>query len=397
MMFYSPRMKRSIRKAIPGPRSAPRLRPREKVIAHLMAEIERPGARAGARLPTVRDLVARVGVSTTTVQAAFRQLNREGRIRSKVGSGTFLVSTASHEPSRLSLGLNLSADYLQNSASGDPWQQSIYTGVLQQVLALHKEVRMVSLLPKPSHGASKLRRATHFSPPLDGVILFPTSDPREDARWHAHFEKQDCPVVSLNPPSLVTTANFVMPNYFESGERIGQAFRKSGRRNILFLHHHSYGLSVSDRLRLGGLLAGLSPGTGCEILCGYPPSATQAPLHDRLKQFLLKASTKNDAIYCTGDWLAVETFLILRELGRKVPEAVSVIGGTGIQLGLTRCPNLTRLAQPLQQMGRELFSMLIHRIRAKGASLPGRILPTPFLGGATTLPSENALLGLSSR
>ena len=46
----------------------------------------------------------------------------------------------------------------------------------------------------------------------------------------------------------------------------------------------------------------------------------------------------------------------------------------------------------MELLGREALAMLLERIELKGTSLPGRFVPTPFMGGSTTRPEENALL-----
>ncbi|MBI4023592.1 MAG: substrate-binding domain-containing protein, partial [Verrucomicrobia bacterium] len=78
----------------------------------------------------------------------------------------------------------------------------------------------------------------------------------------------------------------------------------------------------------------------------------------------------------------------------RVPEDVGVVGGTGLDLSETACPMLTRVRQPLEEMGEALARMLSERIRRKAESLPGVILPTRFIGGVTTLPVENEELGI---
>src|SRR4051812_44110775 len=51
----------------------------------------------GERLPSERDLAAALGVSRTTVVAAYRELEARGLVRGHVGRGTFVC--ASDEPS----------------------------------------------------------------------------------------------------------------------------------------------------------------------------------------------------------------------------------------------------------------------------------------------------------
>ena len=50
-------------------------------------------ATPGARLPTVRDLMVRFGVSQLIVQRAFQTLRSEGLMQSHVGRGTFVAGS----------------------------------------------------------------------------------------------------------------------------------------------------------------------------------------------------------------------------------------------------------------------------------------------------------------
>src|SRR3989475_5529748 len=49
-------------------------------------------ANAGDRLPTIRDLMRRFGVSQAVVQRAFEKLRAQGSIASQVGRGTYFIS-----------------------------------------------------------------------------------------------------------------------------------------------------------------------------------------------------------------------------------------------------------------------------------------------------------------
>lgn len=52
------------------------------------------GARAGDRLPTIRELMLRFGASQMVVQRAFQQLKARGLIASQVGRGTYFLADA---------------------------------------------------------------------------------------------------------------------------------------------------------------------------------------------------------------------------------------------------------------------------------------------------------------
>lgn len=56
----------------------------------ILADCERGGLQAGARLPTERQLAAQLGVSRTAVRHALGLLEAQGRVSREVGRGTFL-------------------------------------------------------------------------------------------------------------------------------------------------------------------------------------------------------------------------------------------------------------------------------------------------------------------
>lgn len=56
----------------------------------IIGDIERGVLRAGARLPTHRDLARRLGVSVQTVGISYKEVERRGYLRSEVGRGTFV-------------------------------------------------------------------------------------------------------------------------------------------------------------------------------------------------------------------------------------------------------------------------------------------------------------------
>ena len=65
--------------------------------------------REGDRLPTVKDVVARVAINPNTVLKAYRELEYEGLVASRPGVGTFVTRTLAdeslpaHEPLRAEL------------------------------------------------------------------------------------------------------------------------------------------------------------------------------------------------------------------------------------------------------------------------------------------------------
>src|ERR1051325_3669559 len=100
---------RTVTKALTTRVPQPDLRPRERVLHYLTGEFDRPDLKVGSRLPTVRKLAAQLDVSVPTVHSVFQQLAKEGRIRTAVGNGTFLVTAKDSSSDTLKIALNVVA------------------------------------------------------------------------------------------------------------------------------------------------------------------------------------------------------------------------------------------------------------------------------------------------
>jgi DNA-binding transcriptional regulator YhcF (GntR family) len=77
----------------------------QQISEHLKARISDGRLPAGARLPTVRQLAADLGVTRLTIQNAYTELQSAGWIESTVGRGTYV----SHEVNGHSFGRGIVA------------------------------------------------------------------------------------------------------------------------------------------------------------------------------------------------------------------------------------------------------------------------------------------------
>lgn len=387
-MHSKPASQRNARKTSP----APYLRPSESVREYLKAEFERPELTDGSRLPTIRQLAARLNVSTRTVQSVLQQLSREGRIRTEVGNGTFLVAASRTSP-RDECTVALGAPVPQAALS--PWFYPIYGGILHATTRAQRVMKLLAWCRREDGDADARRKLLEGCSQVDGLILFASSFSDEVRRI---YEGNGKPVIDLNPPAETATANFVAPDYFCASSRLGRAWRETGRRQIVLLLHMPLERSVSNRLRWAGLANGLGSELGRSIACRITSTggaASEENGYQAMREVLQSREGPVDAVYCIGDYLALGAIRALREQGRRIPSEVSVVGGSGLDLSRTTWPGLTRTQQPLEQMGESLVALLEERIRLNGLALPGRVLPTPFVGGMTTRADENALLGMT--
>jgi len=60
-----------------------------------------------------------------------------------------------------------------------------------------------------------------------------------------------------------------------------------------------------------------------------------------------------DGFFCASDIMALGVLQALKDLGKKVPDDVSVIGFDGLELGAYVSPSLSTVAQQPYEFGRE--------------------------------------------
>lgn len=65
------------------------------------------------------------------------------------------------------------------------------------------------------------------------------------------------------------------------------------------------------------------------------------------------------AIFCMSDTVAMGTIRALSDIGRRVPEDVSVIGFDGVEMGKFFQPRLTTIEQPVDEIARESIRILM--------------------------------------
>ncbi|MCC7518904.1 MAG: substrate-binding domain-containing protein [Verrucomicrobiae bacterium] len=371
-----------------SPRSLLHQRPYERVMKRLLAETQ--SAREGGRLASIRILSRKFGVSTRTVHRAVGELMRQGRVRTEIGSGTFLLPKG---PPRTSIHLAINAP-LPGGSSRESWSDRIYTALLR---AASRGPDRVLLHPLPSEDRddeAANRRLLRVRREVDGLVDFHSSIHLAVLRA---YEDAGKPVVHLLQTTPAMTANFVSTDYFEASRRLASALAATGRRRILLLLPPVEG-SISRQLQLAGVANGLAehPGLPVEYRVARVNAGEIDDGHRAAASFFLKGAWRPDAIYTNGDFLALGALRAAQERRLRVPESLSIIGGTGLDLAGTFCPGLTAIRQPFEKMGELLVTMACERIRHQGRPVPGFMLPLPFRGGRTTRPEENALLGLPS-
>ncbi len=362
-------------------------RPAERVLHHLQVEFDRPGLKAGTRLPTVRELSRQLDVSPATVRNVFQKLAREGKIRTEVGNGTFFIASRGGEKSTLTIGINVAL--FRKSPPVSSVYKRIYGGIMHGILGTPRPVTVQPLPPEIWGHEDRYREKL---PPeledLDGIILFPLAFSN---RLRRHYETHGRPAVNLNPPAISTTADFVSPDFFDASRRLAEAWKAAGRRRIALVVFPELQRSVSVRLRCAGVFAGIAAdvGRGIEVRVVTAPELSEEGGAAAVGRMMRDEGFVPDALYAFNDSLAAGALGVLLAEGRSVPGDTSVVAGNAGEVERARGRVLTRMHQPLETMGERLMAMLLGKIENGNAPAPGCVLPMAFIGGGTTTAEEN--------
>jgi DNA-binding LacI/PurR family transcriptional regulator len=80
------------------------------------------------------------------------------------------------------------------------------------------------------------------------------------------------------------------------------------------------------------------------------------------------------AIFAVSDTLAIGVLSALRQLKKRVPEDVAVIGFDDIAIAAQIDPGLTTIAQPMRELGETAARLLLQRLADPAAQVPGVLL-----------------------
>ena len=371
--------------AEPGNDSQPKQPKYRRIVESLRSGILSGQYRNGARLPSEAELVRRFGVSRMTAVKAMQQLQQEGLLVRRTGSGTYAAGSLSNQNPAFGLiipdlgeteifepickGMARSPDAQGHSLS---WGHSRTSSVTKEDEAEHlcrqyieQKVAGVFFAPLEfsarrelvNYRILKALTAAHIP-----VVLL-------DRRAIGHPERNAYDLVGLDN----RRAGFVMADHLI----------RQGARHIAFLAEANSAETVDDRIagyREALYTRGLSMdsqlvihGDGCDA------RALQTTLSEH----------KIDAIQCANDHTAARLMRSLLGLGLRIPQDVRIVGVDDVRYaGLLPVP-LTTYHQPCLDLGAAAIAAMKERISnpqlvPRSILLEGRLVVRQSCGSSPT-------------
>lgn len=320
---------------------------------------------------TMADLASVAGVSKITVSRALSDsplVNRETRER---------IQALAHE---LGYKLNVSARNLRLRRSYtvavivemkpshdrtmlDPYPLILLGGISQELTAGGYSVLLTT---RQGATAAAVQAA-------DGLILLGQGVRQDAVR---RFDKLGLPMVVWGAPGERDEHIVVGSDNRQGGSAVAEHFIRMGRRNPVFVGNPNHPEIFE---RLNGFVDALAA-HGVKPLLIRRDEFTLASGMDAIHS-LVEREVAFDAVFACSDLLAMGAIRALGELGRSVPDDVSVVGYDDMPLAASFLPPLSSVRQDWQEGGTLLARKVLALIGDEPAQ--SEMLPVELVVRAT--------------
>lgn len=333
--------------------------PRHRAIyTALLSEIQTGVYKPGDRLPSEAVLCERFDASRITVAKAFENLQREGHVVRRPGSGTYVERPAETE----SLRFGVLIPELGTTDIFEP----ICQGILRSPLARSHSLAWgnATLAGVPSHKAAENLCRQYIAQRVAGVFFAPIEylDDADDTnvRICNLLTQAGIPIVLLDRSlgRYADTADFdlVGIDNHRAGYVLTRHLHHAGARRIVFAARAHSASTVEARA--AGYREALY-----QLLAGAPGTTVTCDFEDTEQVRHMLETHKPDAIVCANDVTAARLMRTIIALGRRVPEDIRIVGVDDVSYARFLPSPLTTLRQDCAEIGAVAMWVMLERLK----------------------------------
>ena len=350
-----------------------------KVLAQFLRENVMLNAKnISYKLPSERELTARFGVSRQTVRRAMLDLEKEGLITSRRGSGYYAANAGYSSHAQIAVITSFTDEYIFPVILRD---METILGSRGYSLQTYATLNRVS-----AEREILLRLINH---PVGGMLVegSKTALPNPNTDLYQTLHKMGIPIVFFQGyyPALSYLPSVTDDNY-AGGYRLANYLLDKGRRNI-------GGIFKSDDIqgpeRYSGMMSAIRdanlpiPDHG---ICWYDSNQRSRLIDSRdtslLETFVKENLPLADAVICYNDEIAYHLIRYLTDLGKKVPEDIAVASFDNSYYSRISPVPVTSLWHNKRHMGTEAAGLLLSMLQGKKAH--SLVLPWELTERAST-------------
>jgi DNA-binding LacI/PurR family transcriptional regulator len=222
---------------------------------------------------------------------------------------------------------------------------------------------------------------------VDGILASVTRE-TADLDHFRKFEKAGIPIVYFNRVCGDEPVSKVIVDDYEGAFKGVEHLIQNGCKRIAHIAGPPQLQICKDRMR-GYKDALKKYGIPLdENLIVYHDLTTENARECARKLFELKK--KPDGLFAINDPAAIQAMLVAREKNINIPNDMAIVGFSNEPISAFIEPGLTTLAQPLEEIGREAFQLLLDHINNKDSPVnpETKILKTSLIVRASSLKQE---------
>lgn len=215
---------------------------------------------------------------------------------------------------------------------------------------------------------------------VDGVLICATNE----TIYTEHFEllrDNNIPFVMFDKDIQKLPAPKVVVDDFSGAARAVEHLIEQGYQHIAHLQDQM--ISHGSQKRLKGYYSALKKhkmNKNKDFVVQLPFISIEESR--RATKVLLETYPEIDAIFAITDEIAVGAIQAAKDLGKKIPEEIGIIGFSNWQISQVIEPSLSTVAQPGAELGRTAFRLLLQNIenpRYFQENFPVKILKTKLV------------------
>ena len=345
------------------------------IIESLRSDISSGRFRPGARLPSEAELVRKFAVSRMTVVKAIQQLQQDGSVVRRPGSGTYVANAASNG----SLVFGLLIPELGQTEIFEP----ICRGMVRSPLAATHSLSWGHTLSSGKHQAEETEQLCqhYIDQRVSGVFFAPQEfgPPRQDAngRILRALDKASIPVVLLDRCVLKyperSDYDLIGLDNRRAGYIVTDHLIRQGASQVAFFAREGSAETVEDRI------SGYHEALYDHDLPISKELVIRGDAADKTFVETLLRTKKFDSIMCANDRTAASLMQTLISLGVQIPSEVRIAGVDDVRYASLLPIPLTTFQQPCAQIGAVSMSAMLERVRnpdlpARTIALNGRLI-----------------------
>lgn len=330
--------------------------------------------------PTIYDVAREAGVSIATVS---KILNGKGKISPSTKRRVLeAIERLGYQPNLLASALTGKRTYTLGLLIPDV-ANPFFAEVARSVEDRGQALGFTVILCSTDNQDDRLARylAVLRQKRVDGLIIGTGVD---DPRLLAALKEEGLPftLIARDLPSLPVTS--VRVDDFVGGYLAAQHLLELGHRKMVVLTESMTVMSSQERVR--GFRQALEEAGVAFPDAGVHTCAARVDDGRRKALEVLDAADRPTAIFAGNDLIAIGVLQAAKEKGMTVPDDLSVVGFDNTVLATICDPPLTTVAQPIEEMGKQVVDLLLRELGGEAEVKQRVILRPELIVRASTAP-----------